>query len=101
MYIFPGCIANVNYKLLHNDDIRSPNDEYFRPLGLIKSIFQKTFIAFLKSFGRQCITLKIYSLFLFRNSRLTSVLQASVRDFLSLSQNQAKAVLAESVFLPL
>ena len=29
MYIFPGCIANVNWKLLNTDDIGSLNDETF------------------------------------------------------------------------
>ena len=29
MYIFSGCIANVNWKLLKKDDARSPNDEKF------------------------------------------------------------------------
>ena len=29
MYIFPGCIANVNGKLLNKDDTKSPNDEKF------------------------------------------------------------------------
>ena len=29
MYIIPGCIANVNRKLLNKDHTRSPNDEKF------------------------------------------------------------------------
>ena len=27
MYIMPGCIANVNWKLLNKDETRSANDE--------------------------------------------------------------------------
>ena len=29
MYIFPGCIADVNRKLVNKDDTRSPNDKKF------------------------------------------------------------------------
>ena len=29
MYVFSGCIANVNRKLLNKDDTRSPDDEKF------------------------------------------------------------------------
>ena len=30
VYIFPGCIANVSWKLLNKDDTRSPNEKFWQ-----------------------------------------------------------------------
>ena len=53
MYIFPQCIAKVNWKLLSKDDTRSPNDirnfsRINKSTSCLTSILQKTSIRFLK-----------------------------------------------------